>query len=200
MKKIICLILGVGLIGMSSAFYFLTPFPKQDSIPLNYPIAFSIDKENLFETQLNNECSAFSLSYILRHFGEQQTGLNLYQELNYKLPVSGYVLPKGIIHYFKNSNYSIEMFTGTLESLKTRLAEGTPIIVLVGQSFNWQHYMTLVGYDSTSDELYFFDSLKINDENGEQPGNRTLKTNYFLSLWDNGLPIFHQLYFVIRPQ
>ena len=89
------------------------------------------------------------------------------------------------------------MFTGSLETLKTRLTAGTPIIVLIGNSLNWQHYMTLVGYDDTTNEMYFFDSLKSFDENNGQPGNRTITTDYFLKLWNNGLPIFNQLYFTI---
>ncbi|MEO3111235.1 C39 family peptidase [Turicibacter sanguinis] len=139
------------------------------------------------------------MAYVLRHYHESQTGLNIYHQLNYKIPVSGYVLPKGILNYFKDSAYNIEMFTGSLETLKTRLTAGTPIIVLIGNSLNWQHYMTLVGYDDTTNEMYFFDSLKSFDENNGQPGNRTITTDYFLKLWNNGLPIFNQIYFTISP-
>ena len=46
--------------------------------------------------------------------------------------------------------------------------------------------MTVVGYDDSLHEVYFFDSLREGDENQEAPGNRTLSTDYFLSMWDNG--------------
>lgn len=187
------------LLSLFIILYFLTPFPKQDNITPNYPTSFSIEQDNTFETQIVNECSAFSIAYVLRHYQENQTGLEIYDQLNYKLPISGYVLPKGIMTYFNQSDYHIEMYQGTLETLKTHLATQTPIIVLIGQSLKWQHYMTLVGYDETTNEMYFFDSLKTSDENGAQPGNRTLKTDYFLTLWDNGLPIFNHLYFTISP-
>lgn len=198
LKKYVFVIFTVLLFLTFLIFYYLTPFPTHDQITLNFPSSFSIDKENSFETQVVNECSAFSIAYLLRHYQDPHTGLEIYDQLNYKLPISGYVLPKGILNYFNDSNYTIEMFTGTLETLKTRLSEGDPIIVLIGQSLNWQHYMTLVGYDATANEMYFFDSLKTEDENSIQPGNRTMSTDYFLSLWDNGLPIFNHLYFTIK--
>lgn len=177
--------------------YFITPFPTTDTIKINYPNSFSITAENSFETQVVNECSAFSSAYVLRHFGENKTGLALYAEFNYKLPFSGYVLPKGILEYFEKSSYQIHMYTGTFETLKTQLTKGVPIIVLVGASLQWQHYMTLVGYDDTLNEVYFFDSLKDDDENENAPGNRTLSADYFLDMWDNELPIFNHLYFTI---
>ncbi|MCU7197373.1 MAG: C39 family peptidase [Turicibacter sanguinis] len=197
MKKFIYTSLGILMMMLLLTLYFLSPFPKHGKIPISFPSSFSIEQENSFETQIINECSAFSIAYVLRHYHESQTGLNIYHQLNYKIPVSGYVLPKGILNYFKDSVYNIEMFTGSLETLKTRLTAGTPIIVLIGNSLNWQHYMTLVGYDDTTNEMYFFDSLKSFDENNGQPGNRTITTDYFLKLWNNGLPIFNQLYFTI---
>ena len=177
--------------------YFITPFPTTDTIKINYPNSFRITTENNFETQVVNECSAFSSAYVLRHFGENKTGLALYEELNYKLPFSGYVLPKGILEYFQKSPYQIQMYTGTFETLKTQLTKGNPIIVLAGAGLHWQHYMTLVGYDDTLNEVYFFDSLKEYDENENAPGNRTLSADYFLDMWDNELPIFNHLYFTI---
>lgn len=178
--------------------YCITPFPTNDKINVNYPDSFTITQENSFETQIVNECSAFSSAYVLRHFGENKTGLALYDEFNYKLPFSGYVLPKGILDYFKDTPYQVKMYTGTFETLKTQLTKGTPIIVLVGDHLNWQHYMTVVGYNDPLQEVYFFDSLRETDENESLPGNRTLSTDYFLSMWDNGLPIFNHLYFVIE--
>lgn len=198
MNKFIISGLLVLFIFMMFVIYCLTPFPKKDDIAVNYPTSFIITTENSFETQVVNECSAFSSAYVLRHFGENETGLALYEKFGYKLPFSGYVLPKGILDYFEDSAYEVNMYTGTFETLKTQLTAGTPIIVLVGDRLNWQHYMTVVGYDDDLKEVYFFDSLREGDENEDAPGNRTLSTDYFLSMWDNGLPIFNQLYFTIE--
>jgi hypothetical protein len=90
------------------------------------------------------------------------------------------------------------LFKGNVETLKRRLAKGEPIIVLIGQIYRWQHYMTLVGYKSDKKELYFYDSKKKYDENGKLSGNRTLKQDYFLKLWDNGLPIFNHIYIEVN--
>lgn len=179
-------------------FYYLTPFPRQDTITAKLPISFTISQENQFETQVHNECSAFSSAYVLRHLGQSQTGLELYEKFRFKIPVSGYVLPKGILNYFNSNDYQATLYRGTFETLKMRLLEGTPIIVLTGDGWRWQHYMTLVGFDDHLHEVYFFDSLRQGDENGESPGNRTLSTDYFLQLWDNGLPIFNHIYFTIE--
>ena len=56
----------------------------------------------------------------------------------------------------------------------------------------------VVGYDDSLHEVYFFDSLREDDENQGAPGNRTLSTDYFLSMWDNGVPIFHHVYFTTQ--
>ncbi|MDE5978018.1 MAG: C39 family peptidase, partial [Turicibacter sp.] len=175
--------------------YSLTPFPKKDTVTGSLPSTFSIATDNSFETQVHNECSAFSTAYVLRHFGESSLGMKLYEQFNFKIPFLGYVLPKGILNYFNDSDYIATLYHGSFETLKLRLLEGTPIIVLIGDGFHWQHYMTLVGFDEDSEEVYFFDSLRQEDENKEAPGNRTLSTDYFLQLWDNGLPIFHHIYF-----
>ena len=55
-------------------FYYLTPFPQRDSLTKSVPSSYSIDQENSFETQVHNECSAFSTAYVLRHFGESRAG------------------------------------------------------------------------------------------------------------------------------
>ena len=108
-----------------------------------------------------------------------------------------YVLPEGILEYFERPPYQIHIYTGTFKTLKTQLTKGVPIIVLVGVGLDWQHYMTLVGYDDSLNEVYFFDSLKDHDENGNALGNRTLSSDYFLDMWDNKIPTFNHLYFTI---
>lgn len=198
MKKWL-MMLGVLLVGgLLFILHCLTPFPKVDLVEVSYEDVFYIEADNRFETQIHNECSAFSSAYVLRYFGEDAAGLSLYEEFKYKLPFSGYVLPKGILSYFEESPYEVTMYTGTVESLKMRLNEGVPVIVLVGDGLNWQHYMTLVGYDDSVNEVYFFDSLKQTDENGDVVGNRTLSGEYFEQLWNNKLPIFNRLYFVMK--
>ncbi len=188
------ILLGVLVIGCLLAWFY--PFPQTDEYVSSLPTSFAIHEPNRFETQVKHECSAFSSAYVMRHFGHYEEGLALYETMDLKIPQLGYVLPKGILNYFnEQTDYNIEMYVGNYENLKSRLLLGVPVIVLVGDGFNWQHYMTLVGYDE--DVVYFFDSLEAGDSNGDEPGNRTMDEAYFLSMWDNKMPVFNQLYFVV---
>jgi len=195
-KAIICIIIICAVI--VSGIYVLSPFPEKDKRTGSIPLRYAIDYEGMFEKQGRNQCSAFSTAYILRFFGKDIEGARVYQEIKYKIPVSGYVLPKGIIAYLKESGLNPHIYTGTLDNLKIRLTDGNPIIVLVGKNIRWQHYMTLIGFDSEKKELYFFDSGRNQDENGELPGNRTMTEEYFLSMWNNGLPVFNRVYITIE--
>ena len=198
MRVILRVFVVITLILSSILFYTLTPFPIKDNISLKHDKAFSIKNDNeIFENQPPSKCAAYSLAYVIRNFGNKAFGDSLYEELDYKIPLSGYVLPKGITTYTEKLGYTSKVYKGNLDTLKARLSEGKPIIVLIGDSIKWQHYMTLVGYDENKKELYFYDSKKTSDNNTDKPGNRTLTEDYFIDLWDNDLPVFNHLYIAI---
>ncbi|MBC9784829.1 C39 family peptidase [Heliobacterium chlorum] len=190
--------------------YLLRPFPTPDSIlernlsiaqgnpslMERHPSSYHVPREASFEVQGHNQCSAFSTACLLRSLGKDVKGAEVYREINFKIPLSGYVLPKGIMTYLEQEGLHPSIFQGTIDTLKERIRLGYPVIVLVGNGLLWQHYMTILGYDDEKGELYFFDSKKETDENGSMPGNRTLQEDYFLSLWDNGLPWFHHMYII----
>ncbi len=180
------------------SFYILSPFPKQDDyLKEKIPSTYVINEPNTIERQGYNECSAFTSAYIMRHFGHEAKGGELYKDFKYKIPGLGYVLPKGIIYYFKkNTPYDIKLYTGDLGTITSRLLLGNPVIVLFGDSFNWQHYVVLMGY--SENKFFLFDSARDGDTNGKEPGNRTLTKAEFLKRWNNGLPIFKRLYFVVE--
>jgi hypothetical protein len=195
-KIILILVVLFCILGFSS--YPIYPFPEKDTLSVMQPESFIISKTNRFEIQPPNKCAAYATAFILRNFGLKAKGSEVYKEMSFKIPFSGYVFPKGILTYFESKELKAKLFKGDLETLKRRLAKGEPIMVLIGQSYRWQHYMTLVGYESDKKELYFYDSKKKYDENGKLPGNRTLKEDYFLTLWDNGLPIFNHIYMEVN--
>jgi len=188
---LVFLLVGVGI-------YFLLPFPQYDPISSGYPLSFHISKENKFEKQGHHQCAAFSTAFILRNFGEEVNGSQTYKEMSYEIPFLGWVLPKGVVAYIKSYGLNPVIFKGTITTLKSRLAQGEPLIVILGEGFRWQHYMTLVGYNSSEKEIYFFDSEREFDENGNLPGNCTFNEEYFLTLWDNGLPIFNHIYIAVQ--
>lgn len=196
-NKIIILILTISIV-VAVGIYCLVPFPRKDTVVSSSLSHFNVGNESRFERQGRNQCSAFSTAYVLRFFGKEASGAQVYKDIHYKVPISGYVLPKGIITYLEANNLNPHIYNGTLDTLKARLTNGNPVIVLVGKNIRWQHYMTLVGYDSEKKELYFFDSGRDKDENGELAGNRTLTEEYFLSMWSNGLPIFNRMYITVK--
>ncbi|MZP43788.1 hypothetical protein GTO89_12110 [Heliobacterium gestii] len=175
-------------------YYLLTPFPSEDVTAQSIPTRYHVPREAAYEVQGHNQCSAFSTAYLLRTLGKDAEGARVYSALVYKIPFSGYVLPKGIMSYLQAQGMGPSIYRGALPTLKARLTQGNPVITLVGNGVLWQHYMTLVGYDEEKRDLYFFDSKRETDENSDLPGNRTLTEEYFLSMWDNGLPLFHHIY------
>lgn len=184
---IICFLIGT--------IYILAPFPNSDSISFATQKKFSVPIYTDFELQGKNQCAAYSTAFVLRNSGKQAKGIEVYAEIPFKIPISGYVLPKGLISYLQAQGLKPMIYKGDLSSLKARLVKGNaPIIVLVGNGLFWQHYMTLVGFDDDKNELYFVDSNKVNDENAELPGNRTMEKDYFLKWWNNGLPVFNHVY------
>lgn len=189
------LILAVIICFLVGMIYCLAPFPKRDSITSASQKKFDVPIHTDFEQQGKNQCAAFSTAFVLRNSGKQAKGIEVYDKIPFKIPISGYVLPKGVISYLQSQGLKPMIYKGSLSSLKARLVHGNvPIIVLVGNGLFWQHYMTLVGFDDDKSELYFVDSNKVSDENAELPGNRTMTNDYFLKWWGNGLPVFNHVY------
>lgn len=178
--------------------YILSPFPNSDSISFATQKKFNVPIYADFELQGKNQCAAYSTAFVLRNLGKQAKGIEVYAKIPFKIPISGYVLPKGVISYLQSQGLKPMIYKGDLSSLKARLVQGmAPVIVLVGNGFFWQHYMTLVGFDDGKSELYFVDSNKGNDENAELPGNRTMTNDYFSKWWSNGLPVFNHVYITV---
>ncbi|AFQ44260.1 hypothetical protein [Desulfosporosinus meridiei] len=179
--------------------HLLSPFPIREFKAERPPDRYEISINTGFERQGKNQCAAFSTAFVLRTFGQSLQGAEVYAKIPYKIPISGYVLPKGVVSYFQSQGFSPAIYRGDLNSLKTRLVQGNePIIVLVGNGLFWQHYMTFLGYDDKKKELYFFDSGRDNDENADLTGNRTMTEDYFLKWWSNGLPVYNHVYITVE--
>lgn len=192
------LVLAMAICFVAGALYFLSPFPNSDSISFTTQKKFDVPIYTDFELQGKNQCSAYSAAFVLRNSGKQAKGNEVYAKIPFKIPISGYVLPKGVFSYLQSQGLKPVIYKGNLSSLKARLVQGNvPVIVLVGNGFYWQHYMTLVGFDDDKSELYFVDSNKVNDENAELPGNRSMTNDYFLKWWSNGLPVFNHVYITV---
>ena len=197
-KIVLIVIIALLIVPIGYILYSMNPIPKKDTISINCPEVFTIENENMFEEQEYNKCAAFAVAYLLRFSGIQAEGSSVYNELGHKIPISGYVWPKGIIEYLDEKGLKPIGLKGNLLTLKSRLAMGKPVIVLTGKSFDWQHYIVLVGYDSTLKEMYYYDSRNSIDLNDDMPGNITMREEHFMSSWKNGLPVFNKFYIVIE--
>lgn len=182
-----------------SGLYAASPLPQVDTVSPDAYGSLWIEASNQFEVQGKNECTGFAVAYVLRHFGVDVTGRKTYDAIKFKLP-SGRVLPRGPVNELRRHGMQVQVYTGTLDTLKARLSLGYPVIVVTGNRLKWMHYSVLVGYDGPSRELHIYDPEMTEDTNGRAPGNRTMTEEQFLRLWNTHLPGFRHVYIVCRPQ
>ncbi|NLV17191.1 MAG: hypothetical protein GXY50_08305 [Syntrophomonadaceae bacterium] len=179
--------------GISILDIYKQTLPKNDAQKTEYRDTYLVKAKSYFEKQERGQCAGFSAAYALRILGEDISGKEIYTKLEPKFS-NGYVMPQGIIDVFSEYGHDAKMLRGDLEQLKTRLNRGNPIIVLIGHSVSWQHYVTVVGYDE--DNIFFYDSNKAADNSYGY--NRTMTNAEFVSQWKNGIPLFEQIYFVAQ--
>ncbi len=166
--------------------------PTSDTIIANYETEYLTESTSDFEKQGFNQCAGYSSAYLLRLRGEEITGKEAYQKMGRKFH-NGYVLPIGISNLIADYGYGTTLMRGNLSQLKTRVASGSPVIALIGDGTSWQHYVTVVGYDQ--DQIYLYDSIYPNDSTSGY--NRVMSNREFLSRWQNGIPLFEQVYLVL---
>lgn len=186
------LFLTVGGAGISVLDIYAQTLPKNDIKEIEYSDTYFVDSKSYFEKQKRGQCAGFSSAYVLRVLGEEVSGSKNYERLDHKFS-NGYVVPQALIEIFEEYGHEVEMFHGDLEQLKTRLNQGNPIIVLIGHFVSWQHYVTVVGYDE--DNIFLYDSNM--DTDNSHGYNRTMSNAEFVSQWENEIPLFEQIYFVV---
>lgn len=158
-----------------------------------------ITRENRIDIQSGFQCSAYSSAFVLRHFGIDALGKDVYQEMPNKMK-SGYVYPKGIINFMRRYGLECKYCTGNLDRLKAEIAKGDPVIVMIKvyPDKNWLHYVPVVGYDET--HIFIAESLPELVDRSEEHYNRSVKNTDFLRLWDTGMlrqPLYRNTYFKI---
>ncbi|GKU30176.1 C39 family peptidase [Clostridium folliculivorans] len=177
------------------SYYYL--FPQEDLIDISkIPKSFFIESLNRICIQNNNECAAFSSAFVLRHFGIEADGNELYKNYPKKL-LDGTISPKGIIKYFKRNNYNASFFKGNINTLKKQISNGTPIITLVKvfPDKRYLHYVPVVGYDE--EYIYLADSLKFTTNCNKRNYNRKISINDFETIWRTWVPFYKNTYIVV---
>lgn len=164
-----------------------------------------IEKENMFDYQPGLECSAFSSSYLLRHYGVDIRGLDLFKTIPDKLADGNGVYPSGIIKEFEQRGFHAELIKDeSIEDLKQEVSKGNPVIVYIhvnvdAPSVHNTHYVPIIGYDE--EYFYFAESLEdksnCKDEEG-LPYNRKTDIVTFEKLWSNVEGLYEHPYYKIE--
>ena len=166
-----------------NAYLMTLPIPvlRKRDCPANY----LIKRNNRIDSQNNRECAAFSTAYVLRHFGIEADGEELYTNFPSKVR-SGNVYPKGIRTELRKKGFKTNYYKGNINTLKYEVSKGTPVIVFikVQKDRNNLHFVPVVGYDK--EYFYLSESLRqlvnCNDDNNSY--NRKVPINEFRKLWN----------------
>lgn len=162
---------------------------------IDYPAKFNY-------RQTINDCGPFSTAAVVRALKKKEVDSKAFTEkIKWRLP-NKYTLPWGIEKQLEENGVVVEKPNLELLSdenkilfLQQQLSLSKPIIIL-GERNNFEHYITIFGFDASKDEFYIYDSLydknletegKITkDDNAELPGNRTFSSEELLNFWRNG--------------
>ena len=117
-------------------------------------------------------------------------GSELYPDVDRSL---GAVLPSNVVRLFRDHGYQAKAYHGTLDTMKKRLSEGTPVIVYL-RIPNDTHYAVVTGYDE--EHLYLADPMTENANADNKNYNRTMENEDFQNKWKSGFPISDNVYIV----
>lgn len=162
---------------------------------IDYPAKFNF-------RQTINDCGPFSTAAVVRALKKEEVDSQIFAEkIEWRLP-NKYTLPWGIEKQLEENGVVVEK--PNLESLsdddkilflQQQLSLSKPIIIL-GERNDYEHYITIFGFNSQKDEFYIYDSIYdenletdgeiTKDDNAGFPGNRTFSSEELLSFWRNG--------------
>lgn len=172
------------------------PYDKNKLGPVSSFDKFFISPMPASETQYHNECGAMASAYVLRFYGETETGLNIYGKIKNKNK-DGTISPKPLYEFWETKkDYEMYVSRGTINDLKNAVSHNIPVIVLINCPNGW-HYVPVVGFDKKF--IYIHDSVPHfrNASAGLFDRKETYKN--FEKLWSVILPESDHLMFIARP-
>ncbi len=200
MKKQTKLLIIYGVILLLAAIYFLAsnkpPKIDQSKISTSHLIDYSYEYNY---RQTFNDCGPFNVAAVVRTLKKEEvSSADFAENMKWRLP-NKYTLPWGLEKQLEENDISIEApnvkpFSNEekLAFLQERLSQGRPIIIL-GERKNYEHYITIFGFDNVKNEFYVYDSLFDKgeedftiDTNGSLPGNRTFSSEELITFWQGG--------------
>ena len=195
-RKICLIIVSVAIIlSIAAAIGFLAYIspPKDEVEVLDYPPEFfCASTENRIDCQTDGKCAAYASAYLLRHFGEEIDGEELFPELKRTL---GFVSANSVTDVFVQRGYQAKACHGSIDTMKQRLTEGNPIIVFIRIPGD-THYAVVVGYDEQY--IYLADPIAESANASDAQYNRVLTTEDFEAIWKNGTLLPDNIYIVVK--
>lgn len=148
--------------------------------------------------QTINDCGPFNAAAVVRALIINVDSKEFAKNIGWRLP-NKYTLPQGMEQQLKKNDVAIEIPNlkklsdeNKIDFLREQLSQKKPIIILGGRE-NYQHYITIFGFDRSKNEFYIYDSLfdkgvdgLTKDSNGDLPGNRTYSSDELLNFWRRG--------------
>ena len=167
--------------------------PEDELGPFDYPPEFFCEcSRNRIDYQTSRKCATYATAYLLRHFGEETTGKELYPELKRSL---GFISANSITNVLEQHGYQAKVYHGNIDTLKQHLIEGNPIIVFIRIPKD-THYAVVVVYDEQC--IYLVDSLEENANAQDTRYNRVLTKEAFENVWKTRTLLPKNIYIVVR--
>ena len=179
---------------------FILGIPRRCREEASKQKRFLLTVPNHIDFQRSTECSGFSAAHVLRSFGVEADGNEMYEKMPGKLR-NGAVLPKNLKKILQDTGFKVRYCKGNLDKLKGVISEGKRVIAFVKtkKDKHWLHYVHIVGYDE--DSIYIADSLRELTNCKEEHYNRRLSYAEFLELWDTRevyMPFYKNTFLVIE--
>ncbi len=166
----------------------------KESALINYPAEYNY-------RQTKNDCGPFNVAAAVRALTGKNVDSELFaKEIDWRLP-NKYTLPWGLENQLKEHGIRIEKPDFKLLTddekimlIQEYLSKGMLVIIL-GERDSYEHYITILGFDSNSDQYYIYDSLQSSsseqkdmttDKNSTLPGNKSMKSQELIDFWRGG--------------
>ena len=179
---------------------FILGVPRRCCVEKTGQKRYLLSVKNRVDFQRNTECSGFSAAHVLRSFGLEADGNEMYAKMQGKLR-NGAVLPKNLRKVLEQCGFKVRYCRGNLDILKGAISQSKRIIAFVKtrKDKHWLHYVHVVGYDE--DNIFIADSLRELINCKEEYYNRRLSYVEFLELWDTReiyMPFYKNTFLIIE--
>lgn len=167
---------------------------------ISYLKTYRWSETNTIAYQKSTECAGFSLAYVLRSYGIQTDGNEVYARMPGKMK-NGAVMPRALLKTIRDYGLYARYVKGDLETLKSDLSQGKKAIVFIRTRLdkNWLHYVPVVGYDE--EHVYIAESMHSLENCSEKNYNRKLSNAEFLNYWNTSwfyMPFYKYTYLSIQ--